>query len=82
MEEVRKSMSELRNQALLAKDASYQLALAGASQKNEALLRIAENLLIKKAYILSENEKDIVQAEANGIRPTMIDRLRLTEKRI
>ncbi len=75
-------MSVLREQAQRAKQASYQLSLAGVSQKNDALLRIAENLIKNKAYILAENEKDLAKAEENGVRPTMLDRLRLTEKRI
>ncbi len=73
---------ELREQALLAKEASYVLSLAGVSQKNDALLKIADHLLSNMDYILAENEKDIVNAEENGVRPTMIDRLRLTKERI
>ncbi len=73
---------ELREQALLAKEASYTLALAGISQKNDALLKIADHLLKNTDYILSENEKDLANAEVNGVRPTMIDRLRLTKERI
>lgn len=75
-------MSVLREQAQRAKEASYKLSLAGVSQKNDALLRIADNLIKNKAYILAENEKDLAKAEENGVRPTMLDRLRLTEKRI
>ncbi len=73
---------DLREQALSAKEASYQLALAGISQKNDALLKIADYLLANTDYILAENEKDISNAEINGVRPTMIDRLRLTKERI
>ena len=53
----------LREQALLAKEASYKLSLAGVSQKNEALLKIADCLLANTDYILAENEKDIANAE-------------------
>ncbi len=73
---------KLREQALLAKEASYTLSLAGISQKNDALLKIADHLLKNTDYILAENEKDIANAEINGVRPTMIDRLRLTKERI
>ncbi len=72
----------LREQALLAKEASYKLSLAGISQKNDALLKIADHLLANIDYILAENEKDIANAEGNGVRTTMIDRLRLTKERI
>ena len=73
---------DLREQALRAKEASYKLSLAGVTQKNDALLKIADHLLSNVDYILAENEKDIANAEVNGVRPTMIDRLRLTKQRI
>ncbi len=75
-------MSEVREQALRAKKASYQLAMASVTQKNDALMKIAENLLKNKQFLLCENEKDILMAQENGVKPTMIDRLRLTEQRI
>lgn len=75
-------MSQLKEQALRAKEASYQLSLAGVSQKNQALLNIAEELIKNKDYILSENAKDLEKAEENGVKATMVDRLRLTEQRI
>ena len=75
-------MTALQKQATKAKQASYELALAGIAQKNDALYRIADNLLQNKEYILSENEKDISGAKENGVRSTMIDRLRLNEERI
>ncbi|MBQ7951105.1 MAG: glutamate-5-semialdehyde dehydrogenase [Clostridia bacterium] len=75
-------MSQLREQALKAKEASYQLSVTGVSQKNDALIKIAEKLIQKKDYILEENKKDLLHAEENGVKPTMLDRLRLTEQRI
>lgn len=75
-------MSQIREQAIRAKEASYQLSLAGITQKNDALLKIAENLIQNKSYILAENEKDLSKAEENGVKATMLDRLRLTEQRI
>ena len=75
-------MSQLKEQARRAKEASYQLSLAGVSQKNEALFNISKNLIKYKDYILAENEKDLAHAEENGVKPTMLDRLRLTEQRI
>ncbi len=75
-------MSQLREQALKAKEASYQLSVTGVSKKNDALIKIAEKLIEKKDYILEENKKDLLHAEENGVKPTMLDRLRLTEQRI
>ncbi len=75
-------MSVIKEQAIRAKEASYVLSQMGVAQKNDALLRIADKILNRKDYILSENEKDISCAEENGVRVAMIDRLRLTEERL
>ena len=64
------------------KTAQKALALAKASEKNGALLKIAEALRESKAEILKANEQDISSASENGVPKTMIDRLTLTEARI
>jgi glutamate-5-semialdehyde dehydrogenase len=75
-------MSTLIEQARLAKEASFALSAAGTNQKNRALFNIADKLVENTAVILSENKKDIDAAVENGIKPAMIDRLRLSEARI
>ena len=42
----------------------------------------AEELLIQQKYLLAENEKDIQAAKVNGMKDSLVDRLRLTQKRI
>ncbi len=64
------------------KTAQTTLSVLSASEKNDALARVASALTENKAYILKENEKDLSAAEQNGVPSTMIDRLRLTEARI
>ncbi len=65
-----------------AKNASRLMATASSSAKNAALEQIARNLLSSKATLMSENEKDLKDAEKNGVSPAMIDRLWLTDSRI
>ena len=72
----------IKEQSLLAKEASYVLGAAGTDLKNAALIKIAEKLVENTDKILSENEKDIASAVENGIKPAMVDRLRLTKERI
>ena len=65
-----------------AKAASFKLALMDTDLKNSALLRIAEVLSENTEEILAANREDLGAAEANGVPPTMLDRLTLTEGRI
>jgi glutamate-5-semialdehyde dehydrogenase len=65
-----------------AKAASRVLATASTAAKNDALLGGADLLLARSAEILDANAVDVQRAEADGVSPTVIDRLRLTEARI
>ena len=75
-------MSEVLDKGKAAKAASYSLAVAGTTIKNNALTAIAKALVEQTEYILSENSKDVLKAKENGIKDVMVDRLTLTEKRI
>ena len=65
-----------------AKEASRVLATASTLQKNDALLTAASGLENATDAILSANQRDCQRAESEGVSPTVIDRLRLDEKRI
>ena len=65
-----------------ARKAAEILATTGSDLKNNALCAIADAIVEKTDYILSENKKDLQSAEENGVRKAMIDRLSLSEKRI
>jgi glutamate-5-semialdehyde dehydrogenase len=65
-----------------AKDASRKSAKLGTDEKNKGLLAVADALCRQCEYLLAENEKDIKQAEAKGVKKSLVDRLRLTEQRI
>ena len=61
-----------------------KMPLAGASTKvkNAVLARIAELLCEKASAIIEANEKDLKNADVNGVPKPMLDRLKLDKKRI
>ena len=65
-----------------AKEASYPLARLSVSQRDGALLKIADKLYEKRKDVLEANAEDVKNAEKNGVIKTMIDRLTLNEARI
>lgn len=65
-----------------ARRASHGLALATRSQKDRALMAMAEALLAGEGAILAANAEDVARAEASGTPANIIDRLRLTPDRL
>ncbi|KLR62492.1 glutamate-5-semialdehyde dehydrogenase [Actinobacteria bacterium IMCC26207] len=65
-----------------AKQASRGLATASTSTKNAALLAAADALEKNTESILLANAQDVSNAEAAGIAPGLVDRLRLDDGRI
>lgn len=72
----------LQQQGRAAREASHVLATAGTEKKNEALEAIASVLTDRQEEWLSANAQDLEAAERAGMRPALIDRLRLTPERI
>ena len=75
-------MSKLILKGQRAKEASYELMNATTTQKNEALLKMAEKLIENKDYIIAENKRDLDKAIEKGTTEAMLDRLKLDEKRL
>lgn len=50
--------------------------------KNKALEKVAQELILQDEYIISENDKDIENGIANKMHEGLIDRLKLTKDRI
>jgi glutamate-5-semialdehyde dehydrogenase len=75
-------MKELTEKGINAKKASFILANVSSTLKNNALLLAAKNLQEKSTVILEANAVDLVNGEKNGLKGSIIDRLRLTESRI
>lgn len=65
-----------------AKAASRILATVSSADKNMALTYIADDLEKYSDKILAANAIDLDNAEKNGMKASMIDRLRLTAERI
>lgn len=75
-------MDELLSKAQEGRIASRALARATSEQKNAALDAIAASLLAQRTQILEANAADCAAAEQQGMAPAMLDRLRLTDKRL
>lgn len=65
-----------------AKDASRIMARLGQDKKNEALLKVADALIANAESIIKGNDTDMDNAMANGMSEALLDRLKLTEKRL
>ena len=75
-------MSEVLAKGKAAKHASYQLIGLSTELKNEALKKIAQQLVLDKEYLLGENEKDLEQGRLKGMSESILDRIMLNGKRI
>nr|WP_300091229.1 glutamate-5-semialdehyde dehydrogenase [Sedimentibacter sp.] len=75
-------MSELIAKGKNAKEASYELMNISTQLKNDALKKIAENLVLHSAEIIEKNKLDIKNYLDKGMGPQMVDRLMLNEERI
>ncbi|HEY7954937.1 MAG TPA: gamma-glutamyl-phosphate reductase, partial [Polyangia bacterium] len=73
---------EIARLAKAARAAGRVVARAGAERRTAALSAIAEEVIARRAEILAANREDLAQAEAGGLAPPMIDRLRLDDKRL
>ncbi len=72
---------DLIKQAEAAKQASRVLNTLTASEKNVALTKIGEALVVHQDEILAANKEDVARAEEAG-QTVMVDRLMLDDKRI
>lgn len=76
------NQTELQRKGYAAKQASRKLAVLDTNTKNNALMAMADALMAKQETILAANEIDLANAEAKGTSKALLDRLRLTEKRL
>jgi glutamate-5-semialdehyde dehydrogenase len=65
-----------------ARNAATDLAVRTRADKDAALLAMAQALEDRTAEVLSANQDDVARAEAAGTPAALIDRLRLSERRI
>lgn len=65
-----------------ARAASTVLGATDTETRNNALLAMANALVIRSEEIIKANEQDIARARENGMSASMLDRLTLTKERI
>ncbi|GEQ38065.1 gamma-glutamyl phosphate reductase [Tetragenococcus halophilus] len=75
-------MTDLQTLGQQAKEAATELALLNTKEKNQLLENMACAIENNTEEILQANQKDLEQADENGIKEVMKDRLRLSEERI
>ena len=75
-------MTYMEELGIRAKNAAKTVQYLGQTQKNTGLRMAADELIAQQEYILEENEKDIREAQENGMKPSLVDRLCLTRERI
>lgn len=74
--------SEVQAKGKLAKKASFLMNVKTTDEKNEALSKIAEQLLIDKDLILSANQQDLEIGKQKQIPDSTLDRIMLNKSRI
>ena len=77
--DIKQYMQQLGQQA---RQAGRAISKAETSQKNRALLSIAEVIASGSADLVIENQKDLQAAKDNGMDAASLDRLQLTPARI
>ena len=75
-------LSEIEDIAKRARSASLSIGNSSTKEKNDALEAIALGIESNRKLLKEENQKDLANAEKNGLSEAMIDRLRLTHERI
>lgn len=75
-------MTELELMGEKALKAKRTAGKLGINDKNNALTKIADLIIEKTDYIISENNKDMENGKAAGMKQGLLDRLLLTPERI
>ena len=75
-------MSEAKQAALRAREASRMLSQKTEEERNKALFAMAEGLREKSAHICEQNALDMSTAREKGTDEPLLDRLFLDESRI
>lgn len=72
----------IKEQAKNMKLDSTKLAAKSLEERNHALEKVADALLAKKTAILEANQKDLEKAEADGLQPPVLKRLKFNEGKL
>ncbi|MEG0260593.1 MAG: glutamate-5-semialdehyde dehydrogenase [Lysinibacillus sp.] len=74
--------SEVHQKGKLAKMASYMLNIKTTAEKNDALTKVAEQLLLDQQQIIAENQKDLAVGAEKDMPESTLDRIMLNSERI
>lgn len=74
--------SEVQAKGKLAKEASRLMNLKTTEEKNDALQKIANQLLEEKDAIIQANEQDLANGREKGLPESTLDRIMLNEARL
>jgi len=77
--DIKNSVRQIARDAQLA---SRKLSRITETEKNKALLRMAEELERNSKFLLDENSKDVARAKKTGISKAMLERLTLKQSTI
>lgn len=75
-------MSQMEHIAKAARAAASIVSRAPAAQKEQALLRLADNLQSAEERLLEENRKDLEAAARSGLDAALLERLELNGQRV
>lgn len=75
-------ISEVRQKASLAQSAASTMNNLTTEQKNEALSRMADRLIVESEAIIAANGLDLQRGRDQGTSPSLLDRLALNEARV
>jgi len=74
--------SEVKEKGKLGKRASFLLNSKTTEEKDQALAKIADQLIKDQDHLIEENKKDLVAGKENGLPESTLDRIMLNEQRI
>ncbi|GKX30058.1 gamma-glutamyl phosphate reductase [Vallitalea longa] len=75
-------MNELNIKGQKAKKSSFTLAQLSSNDKNKGLKAVADAILLNEKDIIEANKIDVSNAEKNGVKGSLVDRLTLDSNRI
>ncbi|PKQ30033.1 MAG: glutamate-5-semialdehyde dehydrogenase [Actinobacteria bacterium HGW-Actinobacteria-10] len=75
-------MSEVMILAERAREAAGRLAITSTGQRNRALLAMAHALMANSEEIIAANDRDMADARAKNVQPSLLDRLELNPARL
>lgn len=75
-------MENLEKMCEKVKETTSTISIMSNSKKKEVLIQVAEDIIKEKDKIIKANDKDIENAVNKKMKESLIDRLKLNEKRI